>query len=367
MSERNHFFQRIKRIFTGLKRLLTYNIATIMFGALLLYMIITVVLYATSSHVTSYQVTVGPLTKNPVCTGLALRKEQIVPAGASGYVEYYAREGMQVRKDGSVYALTNNKKEPKSVELSEEQLEKMRSNMANFSYGFSGSDFYDAYSFKYELQGSILQAAGIMEQKTETEKKEEHTDSNALIGEEVGNTVSLGKQTVYTAPEAGVVVYSTDGYEGITEENITEDAFNEKSYKKTDLLTSKELAAGDPVYKVITSENWTLMVPLTDKLAAALSGRESIKVKFTKDGESQNGSLAIVQVGNQKVAKIQLQNGMPRYASDRFLEVELVINTQSGLKIPLSSVVEKEFYVIPRDFLAQGNNGEGKGFIREVD
>ena len=148
LSERNHFFQRIKRIFTGLKRLLTYNIATIMFGALLLYMIITVVLYATSSHVTSYQVTVGPLTKNPVCTGLALRKEQIVPAGASGYVEYYAREGMQVRKDGSVYALTNNKKEPKSVELSEEQLEKMRSNMANFSYGFSGSDFYDAYSFK---------------------------------------------------------------------------------------------------------------------------------------------------------------------------------------------------------------------------
>ena len=367
LSERNHFFQRIKRIFTGLKRLLTYNIATIMFGALLLYMIITVVLYATSSHVTSYQVTVGPLTKNPVCTGLALRKEQIVPAGASGYVEYYAREGMQVRKDGSVYALTNNKKEPKSVELSEEQLEKMRSNMANFSYGFSGSDFYDAYSFKYELQGSILQAAGIMEQKTETEKKEEHTDSNALIGEEVGNTVSLGKQTVYTAPEAGVVVYSTDGYEGITEENITEDAFNEKSYKKTDLLTSKELAAGDPVYKVITSENWTLMVPLTDKLSAALSGRESIEVKFTKDGESQNGSLAIVQVGNQKVAKIQLQNGMPRYASDRFLEVELVINTQSGLKIPLSSVVEKEFYVIPRDFLAQGNNGEGKGFIREVD
>ena len=65
LSERNHFFQRIKRIFTGLKRLLTYNIATIMFGALLLYMIITVVLYATSSHVTSYQVTVGPLTRIP--------------------------------------------------------------------------------------------------------------------------------------------------------------------------------------------------------------------------------------------------------------------------------------------------------------
>lgn len=369
MSGRNQFLNTLKKIFIVLKKLLTHNIATIMFGALFLYMIVTVILYSTSSHVTSYQVTVGPLTKNPVCTALAIREEQIVPAGASGYVEYYAREGMQVRKNGSVYAITNTRKEPKTVELSEEQLEKMRSNMANFSYGFSGSDFYDAYSFKYELQGSILQAAGIMEQDSDDEKKENDTsdESGALVGEEVGSPVALGRQTIYTAPEAGIVVYSTDGYESLTTENITEDAFSEKSYKKTDLLTSKEIAAGDAVYKVITSENWTLMVPLTDKLAATLSGRESIKVKFTKDGESQNGSLSIVQIGNQKAAKIQLKNGMPRYASDRFLEVELVINTQSGLKIPVSSVVEKEFYTIPRDFLAQGDNGEGKGFIREVD
>lgn len=369
MSGRNQFLITIKKLCMVIKKLLTYNIATIMFGALFVYMIVTVILYSTSSHVTSYQVTVGPLTKNPVCTALAIREEQIVPAGASGYVEYYAREGMQVRKNGSVYAITNTRKEAESVELSEEQLEKMRSNMANFSYGFSGSDFYDAYSFKYELQGSILQAAGIMEQGSADSKGETDTDeeNGALVGEEVGSVVALGRQSVYTAPEAGIVVYSTDGYESLTTENITEEAFSEKSYKKTDLLTSKEIAAGDPVYKVITSENWTLMVPLTDKLAATLSGRESIKVKFIKDGESQNGSLSIVQIGNQKAARIQLKNGMPRYASDRFLEVELVINTQSGLKIPVSSVVEKEFYTIPRDFLAQGDNGEGKGFIREVD
>lgn len=369
MSGRNQFLITIKKLCIVIKKLLTYNIATIMFGALFVYMIVTVILYSTSSHVTSYQVTVGPLTKNPVCTALAIREEQIVPAGASGYVEYYAREGMQVRKNGSVYAITNTRKEAESVELSEEQLEKMRSNMANFSYGFSGSDFYDAYSFKYELQGSILQAAGIMEQGSADSKGETDTDeeNGALVGEEVGSVVALGRQSVYTAPEAGIVVYSTDGYESLTTENITEEAFSEKSYKKTDLLISKEIAAGDPVYKVITSENWTLMVPLTDKLAATLSGRESIKVKFTKDGESQNGSLSIVQIGNQKAARIQLKNGMPRYASDRFLEVELVINTQSGLKIPVSSVVEKEFYTIPRDFLAQGDNGEGKGFIREVD
>ena len=40
-----------------------------------------------------------------------------------------------------------------------------------------------------------------------------------------------------------------------------------------------------------------------------------------------------------------------------FLEVELVINTQSGLKIPVSSIVEKEFYTVPREFMTLGDNG----------
>ena len=203
---------------------------------------------------------------------------------------------------------------------------------------------------------------------TEQVKDEEEDETSQVIaGQAVGSAVSLGSQTVYTAPEAGVVVYSTDGYEQKTAKDLKEEDFNERAYKKTDLLTSEKIKAGDSVYKVITSEKWTLMVPITDKLAAAIADRTSIKVRFTKDGESQNGSLSIVNVGNQKVAKIQLQNGMIRYASDRFLEIELVVNTQSGLKIPVSSIVTKEFYLIPRDFLAKGDNGEGRGFIREVD
>ena len=63
MSGGRKFSGTVKNIFLSIGKLLTYNITTIMFGALLLYMIITVVLYTTSGHVTSYQVTVGPLTK----------------------------------------------------------------------------------------------------------------------------------------------------------------------------------------------------------------------------------------------------------------------------------------------------------------
>lgn len=358
-------FKKIKQFYLFLKKLLTFNITTIMFGVLLLYMIITIVLYVTSDHVTSYQVTVGPLTKNPVCSALALRQEQIVPAGDSGYINYYAREGMQVRKNGSVYALDDKKTEASDVKLSNEQLEKMRANMAKFSYSFQGSDFYDTYSFKYELQGNILHASGVIEKK-DTSNEGTNEDSSVLKGQAVGESVSLGNQKIFTSPEAGVVIYSTDGYEEKAPESLRESDFDEKAYKKTELLTNEKIKKGESVYKVITSEEWTLMVPLTDKLAATIADRSSIKVKFLKDGESQNGTLSIVTIGDQKVAQIHLKNGMARYASDRFLEIELVVNTRSGLKIPVSSIVTKEFYLIPRDFLTNGNNTEGKGFIREL-
>lgn len=384
MSVRNKFLEAAKKGFLLIKRLLTFNITTIVFGALFFYMLVTLLLYATSTHVTSYQVTVGPLTKNPVTTALALRSEQVISAGESGYAVYFAREGMEVRKGGSVYALDAKKNDVKNIELTEEQQAKMRANMAKFSYGFTGNNFYDTYGFKYEIQGNLLQVASAVEQgaiggvpnaSDQTASSDDSVfeeepvldgDDTVVSGQAVGETVYLGNNAISTAPEAGVIVYSIDGYESKTPENLEETDFNLKSYKKQELLTGEELKKGDPVYKVISSENWTLLVPLTDKLAATISGRDYIKVKFMKDGESQNGSLSIINVGEQKVAKIELQNGMTRYASDRFLEVELVVNTQSGLKIPISSIVKKEFYKIPRDFLTQGDNGEGNGFIREI-
>ncbi|OUN29236.1 MULTISPECIES: HlyD family efflux transporter periplasmic adaptor subunit [unclassified Blautia] len=374
MSGKKKFSGTVKNFFTSIGKLLTFNISTIMFGALLLYMIITVVLYATSSHVTTYQVTTGPLTKNPVCTALALRSEEVITAENSGYIEYYATEGMQVRKDGSVYSISNEQQENTAVALSDEQMEEVRSSAEQFSYAYNSNNFYDTYSYKYQVRGTILQAAKAetsqatqTSEDSQTASSEEGENTDSVAGSAVtGNSISIGNQDVYTAPEAGIVVYSTDGYENKTADSLVEEDFNQMAYQKENLITGNEIQTGDSVYKLITSENWTLMVPLTDQMAAALAGRESIQVKFVKDGESQNGSLSIVNIGSQKVAKIELINGMTRYAGDRFLEVELVINTQSGLKIPVSSIVEKEFYTVPLDFLTQGDNGDTQGFLKQI-
>lgn len=370
-NERRFSFQLREKILTFIKNLLniikklfTFNIATLLFGALFIYMLITVLLYITSTHVTSYQVTAGPLSRNPVCTALAVRDEEVVSADSPGYIRYYAREGMKVRKGGNVYALSDTRNVKADITLSKDQLEQVRTRIADFSNNFSGTDFYDAYSFKYEMQGLIFQQASSQgTAPADAVEDQDEVDSDVTV---IRGSMTFGNQVVHTSPSAGLVIYSTDGYEGKTVEDLTEEDFNQKAYEKKDLLTDGQAKAGDAVYKLVKDDNWTLMVPLSDKLAAKLADRKSIKVKFLKDGETQTGQLSIMNVGNQKVAKITLKNGMVRYASDRFLKIELVINIQSGLKIPMSSIVTKEFYIIPSSFLTKGGNENSAGFLRET-
>ena len=60
-------------------------------------------------------------------------------------------------------------------------------------------------------------------------------------------------------------------------------------------------------------------------------------------------------------------SGMIRYAQERFLDVELVTNTQTGLKVPLSAIVTKEFYVIPKDYVTYSEEDGTAGFNKVVE
>ena len=85
-----------------LKKIFGLNIATIAFGVLLIYMVFTAVLLITSTHIESYQVTTGPLSRNETYTGLSIREESVFKAESSGYVNYYAREGSKINAGGAV-------------------------------------------------------------------------------------------------------------------------------------------------------------------------------------------------------------------------------------------------------------------------
>ena len=333
---------------TRFRRRISLNIGTIIFGAVLIYLIISLVLFLTANHVISYQVTSGPLAQNQTYNALILRSETVIKSETGGYVSYYARENNKIRKTGAVFGIGQ---EPQSIEqsaLREDALSGLRLQMENFSGSFDPSDFYETYNYRYRLEGDIMSAF--------------MAASPGSIG---GSVVSVGDQTVATAPSDGVVVYATDGYEDFDTEDMTASDLDRKAYKKTDLKTKDTVKPGTPIYKLVTSEEWSVVIPLSSRQIVQLDGRTNVRVKFLKDNTTQIGRLTILTGGDGAYyGRIDFVNGMIRYINDRFVEIELVTNTQTGLKIPISSIVSKSFYTVPEDYATVGGDSNRAGFLK---
>lgn len=345
MPDKDKRFTDNAGILKKIRSVFGLNIGTMLFGALFLYMLFSVVLYLTSSNIESYLVIAGPLSRNETYTGLALRTETVHKAETNGYVSYYAREGSKVNANGVIYGISTSQQKESSAELSTDDLSSIRSQMLSFSKGFNSSKFNNTYSFKYNLEGSILQYAGVS-----------GTSSDSGV-------VSYGGQTLSKADQDGIVLYSTDGYENKTVDTLTAEDFDQNAYHETDLKTHDSVSAGTDLYTLVSDENWSLMIPLSEKQAVKLADRTAVRVKFLKDDMTQSGDFSIVEIDGSKYGKIDFNKGVIRYAADRFLEIELVTNTVTGLKIPLSSIVTKEFYLIPSEYATTNEDSQETGFM----
>ena len=363
MSDNQNKLKKMPGPFAKLRKVVGLNIGTIMFGILFIYMAFSAILYLTTTHIESYQVTSGPLSRNETYTGLAIREETVCKAPSSGYITYYAREGSKINASGAVYGLSNTKISSSAASLTPEELSKVRSDMMSFSRGFNSSKFNSTYSFKYDLKGNILQYAESQSGSSAPLTSDENDESTDDTAGNTSESFYTGNQTIAQAEADGIILYSTDNYEGKTVDTVTAEDFDQNSYHETDLKTSDSVKTGDDVYTIITDERWSLLIPLSEKQTEKLKDRSTIRVKFLKDDMTQTGDFSIITIDGSKYGQIDFNKGLIRYASDRFLDIELVTNTVVGLKIPLTSIATKDFYVVPSRMATTDPETNETGFM----
>ncbi|MDO4614117.1 MAG: HlyD family efflux transporter periplasmic adaptor subunit [Lachnospiraceae bacterium] len=346
ISEQNRRMSRRNQ--SGIRRGFALNIGTIIFGILFIYIAASVVILMSANHIASYRVTSGPLAKNQTYTGLAIRSERVVTTDTSGYVTYYAAENSKVKKKGVIFGISSQQLIASDEELDEKTLRNVKDQIISFTGGFDQSDFYETYSLKYQIEGTIL-----------------NTALGDLTDMDLSNSFTVNGQTVNISDSEGIVLYSTDGYENVDISNFDGDLLDEKAYSFTALKTTDRVNAGDPVYKLVNSEDWSLIIPLTAKQIAKLDTVDRIKVKFLKDGATETAAFTIfTDEDGSYYGKLDFSTGLIRYIGSRFLRVELVTNTQTGLKIPVSSVTEKEFYTVPSEYMTYGGDSNDSGFMK---
>ncbi|MCC6094458.1 MAG: hypothetical protein LIV24_05495 [Eubacterium sp.] len=319
------------------KRGINFNIGTVIFGALFLYLIITIFIYATSRHISSYMVTSGTLSNNDSYTALALRTETVADASAGGYVNYYVQDSAKASKNDIVCSISDSPDTGAAQTLADSDISKVRQMASQFAGSYDANHFSSVYNLQYSLNTAVIN----------------NSDPSTISG------------TACQATSDGIITYTTDGYESLTPADVTADDFNSKAYQSTELRTSEKVSEGDPVFRIATDDTWYLVFPLTDRQYSALEGKTTVRVRFSKDGTSETGDLSFFDKDGTHYAEVTLYSGLVRFADDRFLDIELVTNTDTGLKIPLSSIVTKEFYTIPADYLTTGGEDGSEGFMRQ--
>ena len=83
------------------------NIGLAIFGIIFIYLVVTILLYLTGTHVSAYEVREGSILRDNAYTGFVLRNEVVVQAEADGYVNYFALEGSKVGVKTRVQSLSS--------------------------------------------------------------------------------------------------------------------------------------------------------------------------------------------------------------------------------------------------------------------
>ena len=329
------------------KKPFQFRIGQIIFFVLMVYLVVLIVTFFMQKKVSIYEVNKGDLSSYFSYKALAIREEKKVEASNSGYITYFADESTKVSAKSVVYALSSSadiydqyKEQVKDENevLSEERKEELLGLMDEFTYTYSDSMFHEAYNFRNNLNVKVMEDLADKTQKQKSFQK---------------------GMAAYYAYQPGIVIYETDGLESITKDTFTSGDVAGVNYSKNNLRQQEQVKSGDTVYKLVTEEEWYLAANVDEKLVKALKDQTYVDVKILLDNHTFEVPFELVTKGEDTFLVLTLNSGAIRYAKQRYLDIDIIVNKTKGYKIPNSSITNEEFVAVPKEYVYVSGNKKG--------
>ncbi|MDE6930520.1 MAG: hypothetical protein K2P02_07160, partial [Lachnospiraceae bacterium] len=107
--------------------------------------------------------------------------------------------------------------------------------------------------------------------------------------------------------------------------------------------------------------------PLTEEDIEKYGAESSLKVSFRGRDLTTTGSFSMITGADGKpYGKLDFNKYMIQFVSERYVDFEIVSDKVDGLKIPISAVTTKDFFLVPLDYLTRGGDSSDTGFLKEV-
>ena len=322
----------------------------IVFAAIIAYIIAVLITSFTGKKNTGiYQVTKGSVAESLVVSGLILRDEEAFDASESGNIEYYQSSGSKVKVGDIIYSVDTTGEASERIreqagdgeEFSDDERFQMHTLLSSYRSKYEATGFESLYDTKAGMSSIVLNSV-----------------KDLLSGDEL---------QLFSTDRAGYVMFSSDGYEGLTVDNVTADMFNPDNHKGASKGVKRKIEEGECAYKIITGDGWNIMCRITPETVEEYGLRDikAVTVNLEKAGAASRANFEIMDKEGELYALISLNKYVMNYADDRYAEFEISTGEDNGLQVPNSAIVTSEYYKIPKTYLTQGNNSNAEGFIIE--
>ncbi len=340
------------------KKTRSFNIGIAVFAVIFLYMALMTGRYLLTPKIKMYEVLDGDIASTSYYTGVALRSETIVTSGSAGYVNYYLRERQKAAVGNLIYTIDENGSLTEYLNdsaggesrLSEEDLKELKAQLSAFSTSYTDERFSEVYDISASLSSSLMEYV-----------------NRSVLNDLSGQDSAAASFRKYPASASGIVFYSSDGMEGLTPQQLSADTFSRENYQKTVYGPGVLVKNGDPVYRIVTEDTWSIAIPLSEEDLARFGQAATLSVRFAQKDLDAQAAFSVVQgADGASYGLLTLDKYMIRFAEERFIDLEIKTTQTKGLKLPKTALVTQDAFVIPKEYLTTGGDSLAEGFFREV-
>lgn len=333
------------------------SLGVIIFALVFIYLAVHMISYASRDSISMYRIEdITSLSNNDSFSGLIIREESVYNAENTGIINYFHNSNSRCSVDevvctidekGNFNDIINSKSGTTS--LSSENLNELTSQLSAFSLSYNGVNFENAYTLKFDLTNSLIGYLNV--------------DDKAALEE-------LGVDTKYfhviKATNSGIIEYYTDGYESFDIQSITKDNFDQTSYQKTIFKSGVNVSSDDVAYKLITSDKWSIVIQLDEELADKYKDKDRLNIEFSDHGLKTIALFEEFQNEDGDIfGKFTLSKYMIQYAGTRYLNLKVINDSVTGLKIPKTALTSSEFYAVPVEYITHGGDSKTEGFYKD--
>ena len=328
------------------------NAGTIIIFAFCVYILINIFIFLHRPHLTIYEVQQLPMASNTKAEAVIIRNETPVKTGIAGYVNYYMRNGQRVAKGETIYSIDESRQiynliseQDLKYTFSKDDISQIKECIFDYQESYDSSDFESVYSLRDDLTATVNNIS----------------DTYLLenLNQILVNKEYSGSLTVHQSEQPGLISYFTDTLDGLTVEGVTKATFDRKNYRSANLFDANLKEQGSTIYKILADEKWDIVLNLTEEQYNKISSQTMLSFTIEEDNLKLTKPVVFMHVGDSYLARITLNQYMVRYINKRFLTIALDIDNKTGLKIPKSAIVQKQFYMVPNEYFVRGGDNPG--------